>query len=430
MNRSSRSKVVLSATITASVALALTGCAGGGNDAAASDSINVVTRWASGSPEAEAQQRVLDAFTAETGIKVTLTEGLENIDDQVETAVAAGKSPDLVIVNLYDKTLGWLDAGVTVAADDYVSDWGLDIDASALDEWRVGGASDGALQGLPFSGFNWPIWYNTKLLADAGVDAVPTTTDELIDAAKKLRAAGIAPFVMGGNDWSGQKLFYQIIQSFTKADEAKQVMQEGGYCASDSFVKGIELFTELRDAGVFVDNVAGFTADDMYATYNAGEAAIMSGGSWAFAATVDAGNDVAANTTLGGFPLPDGSVFDAPTAFQGFTGVGFMVTKKGAEAGHIENVEKLVKAFYADGAIGDFVKTANLVTPVAGDFSASATNPLLQSALALGDSVSYAVLPDVWIGSASDPLIQVITQAYGGGDAQTICAGLDKATQG
>src|SRR5262245_45937529 len=71
-------------------------------------SIDVVTRWTAGNSAAAAQKRVFDAFTAETGIKINLTEGLEAIDDQVETSVAAGKSPDLVIVNLFDKTVGWL----------------------------------------------------------------------------------------------------------------------------------------------------------------------------------------------------------------------------------------------------------------------------------------------------------------------------------
>ena len=186
----------VAAFVISAVALspALVAC-GSDEKTAAPDSIDVVTRWSAGNSAAAAQNRIFQAFTAETGIKVNVTEGLETIDDQVENAVAAGKSPDLVIVNLFDKTLGWLDAGVTVPADQYVKDWGLadKIKPAALNEWRVGGAPGGKLQGLPFSGFSWPLWYNTDLLKKAGVDKIPATTDELIAAAAKLRAAGGAP---------------------------------------------------------------------------------------------------------------------------------------------------------------------------------------------------------------------------------------------
>ncbi|MEV4514414.1 extracellular solute-binding protein [Dactylosporangium sp. NPDC049525] len=405
---------------------ALVAC--GSDEAAAPDSIDVVTRWSAGNSAAAAQNRVFEAFTAETGIKVNVTEGLETIDDQVENAVAAGKSPDLVIVNLFDKTLGWLDAGVTVPADQYLKDWGLadKIKPAALNEWRAGDK----LQGLPFSGFSWPLWYNTDLLKKAGVDKIPATTDELIAAAGKLRAAGVAPLAVGGNDWTGQKFFYQIAQSYTDAKAMQGVMQKGGYCATPSVLEGIKLFTQLRDAGVFVDNAAGLNADNMYASYYGGKAAIMPAGSWAYTESTASGTGIDKHTTLGGFPIPSGATFKKPTAFRGFTGVGFMITKRGAEKDRIDNLRKLVTKFYADTAVGDFVKDSGILPPTTGDFATYATNPLLSQSLGLDATVDYAVLPDVWIGSASDRIIQVLTGAYGKSTPQQICAGLDTATKG
>ncbi|GAA1501616.1 ABC transporter substrate-binding protein [Dactylosporangium maewongense] len=415
--------------VAALVALALTpALAACGDDAAAPDSIDVVTRWSAGNSAAAAQNRVFQAFTAETGIKVNVTEGLETIDDQVENAVAAGKSPDVVIVNLFDKTLGWLDAGVTVPVDQYVKDWGLadKIKPAALDEWRAGGK----LQGLPFSGFSWPLWYNTELLKQAGVDKIPATTDELIAAAAKLRAKGVAPLAVGGNDWTGQKFFYQVAQSYTDAATMQKVMQQGGYCATPSVLDGIKLFTQLRDAGVFVDNAAGLIADGMYAAYYSGKAAIMPAGSWAYTESTAAGTGIDKRTTLGGFPVPSGATFKKPTAYRGFTGVGFMITKRGAEPGRIDNLRKFITRFYADASVGDFVKDSGILPPTTGDFAAYATNPLLTQSLGLDATVDYAVLPDVWIGSASDRIIQVLTGAYGKSTPQQICAGLDTATKG
>lgn len=417
-------------------AVSLAGCSSGGtsnnNASTSSNSLNVVTRWASGSPEAEAQGRILDAFTASTGITLNMTEGLETIDDQVETMVAAGKAPDLVIVNLFDKTLSWLDAGVTVAADQYLENWGLasKIKTQAIDEWRVGSVSSGQLQGLPYSGFSWPVWWNTDLLAQAGVTSIPTTTDQLKDAAAKLRAAGIGPVVVGGNDWTGQKLFYQIAESFTSPAAMEKVMTDGGYCDTSTVMDGINLFVNLRDSGVFVDNVAGMNADDMYATYYSEKAAVMSAGSWAYAGAVEAATGVEDRTQLGGFPIPAASMFAKPSSYQGFTGVGFMITKQGAADDKIDMVRQLVQAFYDDANVGDFVKTASILPPTLSDFTSYATNPLLAQSMKLDSVVSYAVLPDVWIGAASDPIIQVLTGAYGKSTADQICAGLDQATKG
>ena len=412
--------------------LALSACTpGSGSKEGSVDSIKVLSRWASGTAEAEFQRQVVDKFTQESGIDVEVVDGLETIDDQYETAIAAGQEPDVVIVNLFDKTLGWLDAGAIKPADEYLKEWGLaeKIDDAALTEWRQGQKPDGQLQGIPYSGFSWPVWYNTKLLKDAGVSEIPKTTDELIAAARKLRDKGIAPMIVGGNDWSGQKLFYQITQSYLTSDATKKIMSDGGYCSSPEMMKGIELFTKLRDGGVFVDNVQGFTADNMNNTYYSQKAAMMPAGSWAFTGAVEAGTGVVENTTLGGFPVPKDGTASAPTAFKGYTGVGFMISNKGAEEGRIEAVRKFVEAFYADESVGGFVNTANNVTPVNGDYASYAKNPLLTQALALDGKVGEVVLPDVWIGSSSDPITQVTALAYGNADAQTICSGLDNATK-
>ncbi|ASY32074.1 MULTISPECIES: ABC transporter substrate-binding protein [Streptomyces] len=430
-----RAARLAAALATGALSLSLASCGTGGDGtggAGDDDTLSVVTRWSSGNTAAAAQKRAFAAFTKKTGIKIKATDGLENVDDQVENAVAAGKSPDLVIVNLYDKTLGWKDAGVTVPVDKYVKEWGLEdrIKPAALDEWRVGSTHGGEAQGLPYSGFSWPVWYNTDLLKKAGVREIPRTTDELLAAAEKLRAKGIGPLAAGGNDWTGQKLFYQFAQSFTEPAAMRKVMKEGGYCATPSVMKGIELFTKLRDGGVFVDDAAGLTADSMYASYFAGKTAMMSAGSWAYTEAAASRTGVEKHTELGGLPLPEGAVFDKPTAFQGFTGVGFMITKHGAGSGRIDKVRKLVTSFYAHDTIGGFVKDASILPPTTGDFSASATDPLLKKSLDLDAKVDYATVPDVFIGSASDRIVKVLTAAYGSSSPREICSGLDTATKG
>lgn len=53
-------------------------------------------------------------------------------------------------------------------------------------------SASGELQAFPYSGFLWPVWYNTRILDEAGLE-IPTTTDELIAAAQALREADKTP---------------------------------------------------------------------------------------------------------------------------------------------------------------------------------------------------------------------------------------------
>ncbi|CAN5314240.1 ABC transporter substrate-binding protein [soil metagenome] len=412
--------------------VAVAGCTSGPSKENSSvKELSVMTRWLTGTPEGTIQAEVFAKFTKDTGVKINVTQGGKELGDQLETATVAGKGPDIAIINLFNKSTQWLNAGLTVPVDQYVKDWGLDgkFQDDALVQWRNGATPSGKLQGFPYSGFTWPVWYNMSLLQKAGITEIPATTDDLIADAQKLRAAGIGPLIVGGKDFSGQKLFYQIIQMYSTAKESQKVMAKGGYCSTPDVMKGIELFTKLRDAGVFVDNSQGYSVDDMTSTFFAQKAAMMSALSNNFGPAAKSGTDVVKNVKLGGFPLASGSSFSKPTEYKGFTGSGFMITKKGASSGHIELVKKLITAFMAKDVVGQFVTQANNVTPLKADFSDAATDSLLKSSLSMDSGLDAAVLPDLWLGAAADPVTQSTGLAFGKVSASDICKSLDAATK-
>jgi raffinose/stachyose/melibiose transport system substrate-binding protein len=64
---------------------------------------------------------------------------------------------------------------------------------------------------LPFSMGIVGFWYNKSLFAKAGVDAPPTTVDELIAASDKLKQAGIEPISLGARDlWPAAHWWYYL----------------------------------------------------------------------------------------------------------------------------------------------------------------------------------------------------------------------------
>lgn len=388
------------------------------------ETLEIMSRWTEGGTEAAAFDAALAEFTSRTGIEVDVVSAAENLDVTYETALAAGQEPHFVAINLFDKSIAWLDSGATVEVGRYIEDWGLTdvVDPATVAEWTN---ADGAVQGFPYSGFAWPVWYNTALLEEAGV-AVPNSIEELKAAAVALEANGVAPVVVGGSDWSGQKLFVQIMQSYLQPSETQALLGAGGFCANPAAMSGIELFSDLLDSGVFISDVEGYSADLMNETFYSGEAAIMPAGSWAFDAAPD---ELRANIQLGGFPLPDGAAFDAPTRYQGFTGVGFMISPRG-ESEALGAIEELVKIMYEEEFYATFVSDANLVPTIQLEDPSVATNPLLQAALGTdyNSGTSIALLPDVHVpASANDGIGQAIALAYAGGSPADVCSAMDSS---
>lgn len=427
----SRRRLKTSAALAAAtvIALGLSACAGaGGNSSGTStEPLVVMSTFTPADFAGPAYEAAIAAFTKETGIKVkSVTVGAVDIYTAYETAVLAGEEPDVLIANLYDKALTWTDNGATLPVNDYLTEWGLDktINPSAVADWTD---SKGRLQAFPFGGFTWPVWYNTELLSSAGVEEVPTTYDELIAAAGKLNAAGIAPVAIGGSDWSGMKFFLQLMQLTMSSDDAKDVMSNGGYCASDSATEGIQDFLDLNDAGVFIKDAQGLTADNMYAEFNQGTAAIMPAGSWAFNSTPA---ELIPSITLGGFPLPSGSTFDKPVAYQAFTSSGIWATNKSAD--RLEDYRKFVEFMYSPDVQASFVSDAGVVpvVDVPGLDEKLGDQPLLLNAVTdMPARVDYGVFPDFFIPGAKTQAINgAISTAFApGATADAVCAAIDAA---
>ena len=68
---------------------------------------------------------------------------------------------------------------------------------------------DGKIYGMPSSVLPGGIYYSKDLFKQAGIDATPTTFDELSAAVTKLKAENIAPIALGGKDaWPAAHWYY------------------------------------------------------------------------------------------------------------------------------------------------------------------------------------------------------------------------------
>ena len=262
--------------------------------------------------------------------------------------------------------------------------------------------ADGKIQAFPLEGYTWPIWYNTKVFQTAGV-AIPTTTDELIAAAKKIRAAGLQPVIASGSDGMGQYLFTLIIQSTMTDKEAEQSLGAGDWTIPAA-IKGVELFTQLRDAGVFVDGVEGIDFASGNTRFFAGDVATSHFGAWSFG---DAPKALLPEIQLGGFPLPAGSPHKAPVYYSAYTAKGIWITPNGA--GKLDAVKRFIQFFYQPAMIARFVEQAGMTPPLIDvPVDASQLNPLFVQSLTLPAEV--AETPDLYLPAKVQPDMARISQ--------------------
>ncbi|GAA0465536.1 ABC transporter substrate-binding protein [Streptomyces olivaceiscleroticus] len=418
--------VGVAGAVATALATACTGC-GGPLDPGTDDPHTLVvhSRFAPGTYGADTYASVVAQFERENpDVHIKNLYNGDDIFNSFETARLADKEADVLLINLYDKAYSWTELGATPPVNRYLKEWGLKdrVESRALKAWTD---DKGRVRAFPWTGFTWPVLVNSKLLHRAGVEKPPRTMPELRAALKALRAANIPAMTIGGNDWSGQKFLMQVAQGYMEPAVAKRVFSEGGYCAEPQARKGLRLFAQLRDAGLFVKGAQGLNADQMNADYLEERAAMMPAISSTIAAVPA---PLARHTEIAGFPVPSDGTYDKPTVYNGATSTGIWLTPNGTEKPDL--TEKFVKFLYRKDVVQKFIDKSGYVMTMRGQ-RPSKGRPLVSesSRVTHGDTVSEAVMPDDYVPPAvSTPLNRATSLAYTRGtDVQAMCKALDTA---
>jgi multiple sugar transport system substrate-binding protein len=141
-----------------------------------------------------ARQPLLADFTKATGIKVNQTQVQYNeLLDKITTAVQGGGGYDVIemdtIWTAQFASAGWV-ADLSALITPEIKN---DVPESSLSAVRY----SGKLYGMPWFNSAKHLFYNTKLLKDAGFDAPPATLDDFVTQAKATTKAG-----QWGSVWS------------------------------------------------------------------------------------------------------------------------------------------------------------------------------------------------------------------------------------
>lgn len=176
----------------------------------------------------------------------------DELHQKLVTAVAGDVLPDLVRADL-----AWVpelaNLGVLVPLSTDMPDFQEIADRTypgvlATNRWQ------GEYYGLPLDTNTRVQLYNAEALAAAGIDAAPSTVDELMSIAPALKANGTFAFAdNGASGWNVLPWIWSAGGDITDED----VTVASGYLNSDASVAGIQNFVDLYGDGFMPDTVLG-----------------------------------------------------------------------------------------------------------------------------------------------------------------------------
>lgn len=257
-------------------ALAMVGCStGGSSDDGGKVKLTLLTHYGN-DPLKSGLQAMVDEWNKKNP-NIQITTQAVTYDDLLQTITVrqtGGKAPD--IIQAYSLWGGQLERAQVLA--DAPSDVAQDVKAN-YSASAVGAATvDGKIVGYPTEVQTYALFYNKKLLADAGITQPPTTWDELKqDAAKatqrdssgNLRVAGFG--LTSGWDSAVVHPFLTLLQSaggeFLSKDGSKATFDSAAGTSALTLEKSL---IDAKSADPAMNVLTGFPSGKVAMTINAG----------------------------------------------------------------------------------------------------------------------------------------------------------------
>ncbi len=336
-------------------------------EAAAGNSIEYVSMWNAGEPQAIFMEEMAALFEAETGIKVEITFAGRDILTKIRSRLLMQDAPDLVDQDFSELSGALLrdDSVLVEPLNDFLyNEKGPEGQASMMDLFDENlmklYAKDGNIYFFPYEFITSGFFYDKSLYAEYGLSA-PTSWDEFISNNKTLTDAGIPALALDGNIsfYNAYYYYWAVARTLGAGNLMAAASDKSGATWDDpGFLKAAEMVYELSAGGenLFQSGYAGSNYPAAQADWAMGKSGAVLCGTWIPSETKsqqDAGFD------MGFFPFPEidggkGTIADVEAYLIGFA------IPEGARnsAGAKEFMKFISKEAYADQLAKDTVNIA------------------------------------------------------------------------
>ena len=201
-----------------------------------------------------------------------------NGHSQFYNAVMAGTAPDMTMLG-GTWCVEFLEMGVFAPITDYVSQDLMDKFIPAGFDIMTG--PDGTVYGLPWDGCTWGVIDRTDLFEQAGIESVPKTWDEMLEAGEKLKA--IDKYLLSVS-CSGSEVDDYYLPFLWQAGGTVCERDDNGewVCKMDSpeSLAAAKFYVKLVEEGYMPKEITGMDAESVVNSFTAGDTAMMVTGMW------------------------------------------------------------------------------------------------------------------------------------------------------
>jgi multiple sugar transport system substrate-binding protein len=221
----------------------------------------------------------------------------DNLQQRLTTDIAGGTAPDIAIIGTR-WLVDYAGQGIAEPLDPYITP---EFEGRFIDAFLAPSVIDGQTWGLPVAASARAMYYNRELLEEAGVSEPPATWDELIEAARKVKAMGgeVYGFGLQGKEIETDAYWYYALWS-----HGGSLMEDGqSGIASEAAIEAAELYKSLIDDGLTQPQPTAANRQDIEALFKQGRAAMILSGPWLRGQIADEAPDL----DYGIAPIPEGS---------------------------------------------------------------------------------------------------------------------------
>ncbi len=333
-------KLLRMAALAAAVALSLAACSGGGagNPSNVSPAGEIKPReisWLLSRPADGAVINIMKKLAGDYAkdhpgfaLNLITTPDRPSYIQKLETLAAANKLPELFDTDATPFAQQLAKQGKMVDVEKLLKNLGVydSYRPNALNYQRF---DDGSLHMIPFQFELEYFWFNKALLKQAGV-AVPKSLDDIPAMCTALRAAGITPLAIDGQDqWPLER--YVAYQPFRDAGpDFVQKLKKGEAKFSDATgQKTVNWMNRLGEAKCFQDGFSSQGYSDAQNLFTSGKAAMYNIGTWELQSLATDKLNPAVRENIDYFTLPAGSGgATAANEYVATSGIGMAVNSK------------------------------------------------------------------------------------------------------
>ncbi len=281
----------------------------------------------------KAMSTLAETYTQQSGVKVTIdSPGPVDYPKKLQAASQAGNMPDAYYaIGAADMTPYYKAGFALNLKPEMDKGWKRNFQPVILDllEWRENNAF-GVPPGIyhaAWEAISFGILYNPALFEKAKLDPrkPPATTQEFMDALKALKGAGVGGFAVADTNIPQ---FLQTYASNWLTDEELDATFAGkAPWKSEAWTKSIQLFADMREAGVVFNNTLNTNNPDLERSFfNVNELGTFYTGVYSIPVQVTTAPEFTAYTA---FPVPKTSDAKQTIRSQGGPGKNAVVNPKG-----------------------------------------------------------------------------------------------------